>query len=76
MLLLIYHMLGHCLSDCLTKRSANPKNLMDAVKSGWLKELDCSMLEHKAFLNAWLSKELSGYNYVSSPCFLLTHMYS
>ena len=71
----------HCLSDCLTKKSANPKNLMDAVKSGWLKELDShppfrSMLEHKAFLNAWLAKELSGYSYVLSPCFLLTHMYS
>ena len=71
-----------CLSDCLTKKSANPKNLMDAVKSGWLKELDShppfrSMLEHKAlFLNAWLTKELSGYSYVLSPCFLLTHMYS
>ena len=25
----------HCLWDCLTKKSANPKNLMDAVKSGW-----------------------------------------
>ena len=42
----------HCLSGCLTKKSANPKNLMDAVKSGWLKELDShppfrSMLEHK-----------------------------
>ena len=71
----------HCLSDCLTKKSANPKNLMDAVKSGWLKELDShppfrSMLEHKAFLNAWLTKESSGYSYVLSPCFLLTHMYS
>ena len=59
----------HCLSDCLTKKSANPKNLMDAVKSGWLKELDShppfrSTLEHKAFLNAWLTKELSGYSYV------------
>ena len=55
----------HCLSDILTKKSANPKNLLDAVRSGWLKELDAhpplrSMLEHKAFLNAWLQKELSG----------------
>ena len=30
----------HCLSDSLTKKSANPKNLLDAVRSGWLKELD------------------------------------
>ena len=63
----------HCLPDCLRKRSANPKNLMDVVKSGCLKELDAhlpfrSMLEHKAFLNAWPNKELSGYSYVLSPC--------
>ena len=71
----------HYLSDCLTKKSANPKKLIDAGKSGWLKELDShppfrSMLEHKAFLNAWLTKEMSGYSYVLSPCFLLTHMNS
>ena len=69
----------HCLSDSLTKKSANPKNLMDAVRNGWLKELDAhppfrSMLEHKAFLNAWLHKELSGYAYVLCPCFLQTCM--
>ena len=66
----------HCLSDSLTK---NPKNLLDAVRNGWLKELDAhppfrSMLEHKAFLNAWLQKELSGYAYVLCPCFLQTCM--
>ena len=64
----------HCLSDSLTKKSANPENLLDAVRSGWLKELDAhppfrSMSEHKAFLNAWLQKELSGYAYVLCPCF-------
>ena len=69
----------HCLSDSLTKKSANPKNLMDAVRNGWLKELDAhppfrSMLEHKAFLNAWPQKELSGYAYVLCPCFLQTCM--
>ena len=68
----------HC-RDSLTKKSANPKNLMDAVRNGWLKELDAhppfrSMLEHKAFLNAWLQKELSGYAYVLCPCFLQTCM--
>ena len=25
----------HCLSDCVTKKSANPKNFVGAVKSGW-----------------------------------------
>ena len=65
----------HYLSDCLIKKSANPKNLMDTMRSGWLKEFDShppfrSMLEHKTFLNAWLTKELSGYNYVLSPCYV------
>ena len=55
----------HCVIDCLTKRSANPKNLMDAVKARWLKELDAhppfrSMLEHNAFLNAWCYKGVVG----------------
>ena len=30
----------HCLSDCLTKRSANPRNLLNSVQTGWLKEID------------------------------------
>ena len=52
----------HCLSDCLTKRSANPRNLLNSVQTGWLKEVDShppfrSMIEYKAFLNAWLRKE-------------------
>ena len=72
-------MTERCLSDSLTKKSANPKNLLDAVRNGWLKELDAhppfrSMLEHKAFLNACLQKNLSGYAYVLCPCFLQTCM--
>ena len=52
----------HCLSDCLTKRSANPRNLLNSVQTGWLKEIDShppfrSMIEHKAFMNSWLRKE-------------------
>ena len=52
----------HCLSDCLTKRSANPRNLLNSVQTGWLKEIDShppfrSMIEHKAFMNSWLLKE-------------------
>ena len=71
----------HCLSDCLAKKSANPKNLMDAVKSGWLKELDShtpfrSTLEHKAFLNAWLTKELRDIVMFCLHVSFLTHMYS
>ena len=62
----------HCLSDCLTKRSANPRNLLDSVQSGWLKEIDShppfrSMLEHKAFLNDWLCKELSAFYSLQLP---------
>ena len=44
----------HCSSDCLTKCSANPRNLLNSVQAGWLKEIDShppfrSMIEHKAF---------------------------
>ena len=43
----------HCPSDSVTKKSVNYKSCLDAVRSGWLKELDTqapfrSMLEHKA----------------------------
>ena len=48
-----------CLADCLTKKSANPQNLIDAVRQGVLKEGDAhppfrSLLEHKAYLRSWL----------------------
>ena len=48
-----------CLADCLTKKSANPQNLIDAVRSGTLKAVDShpplkSLLEHKAYLRSWL----------------------
>ena len=48
-----------CLADCLTKKSANPQNLIDAVRQGVLKEVDAhpsfrSLLEHKAYLRPWL----------------------
>ena len=69
----------HCLADCLTKRSANPKNLLTSVQTGWLKEIDShppfrELLDHKAFLNAWLIKELVGFSYVVSPTFLLEQL--
>ena len=40
-----------CLADCLTKKSANPQNLIHAVRCGTLKEVDShppfrSLLEH------------------------------
>ena len=48
-----------CLADCLTKKSADPHNLMDAVRNGILKKVDAhppfrSLLEHKAYLRSWL----------------------
>ena len=48
-----------CLADCLTKKSANPQNLTDAVRSSILIEVDShppfrSLLEHKAYLRSWL----------------------
>ena len=48
----------HGLSDCLTKTSAKPDNLIDAVRTGCLPDVDIhpdfrTLLEHKAFLTAW-----------------------
>ena len=48
-----------CLADCLTKKSANPQNLIDVVRQDILKEIDIypsfrSLLEHKAYLRSWL----------------------
>ena len=48
-----------CVADCLTNKSANPQNLIDAVRQGVLKEVDAhppfrSLLEHKAYLRPWL----------------------
>ena len=53
-----------CLADCLTKASANCKNLVDSVMSGDIKEIDShpafrSLMEHKAFALAWLTKGLN-----------------
>ena len=48
-----------CLADCLTKKSASPQALIDAVRSGCLKEVDAhppfrSLIEHKAYMRGWL----------------------
>ena len=47
-----------CLADCLTKKSANPQALIDAVRQG-IKEVDAhppfrTLVEHKAYLRSWL----------------------
>ena len=69
----------HCLSDCLAKRSANPRNLLNSVQAGWLKEVDShppfrSMTEHKAFLNAWLRKKFAVLGSVQHVMFTQEHL--
>ena len=49
-----------CLSDCLTKHSAKPDNLVKAVETGILPNVDShppfrTMTEHKAYLIQWLN---------------------
>ena len=53
----------HCLSDCLTKHSAKPDNLVKAVETGELLQVDAhapfrDMLPHKAYLNQWINHNL------------------
>ena len=49
----------YCLSDCLTKQSAKPDALIEAIETGRLPYVDFhplyrSLIKHKAFLVAWL----------------------
>ena len=48
-----------CLADCLTKKSANPQNLIDAVRCGTLKEVD----SHPKFRSCWNTRLTSGHGY-------------
>jgi len=48
-----------CYADCLTKHSAKPDSLVQAVETGDLKNADChppfrSLLQHKAYLIQWV----------------------
>ena len=48
----------NCLADCLTKASAKADNLITAVKTGRLLDVDMhpdfrTLMEHKAFLSTW-----------------------
>ena len=52
-----------CLADCLTKKSANPQNLIDAVRQGVLKEVDAhppfrSLLEHQGLTQVMVAYSL------------------
>ena len=62
----------HCLSDCLTKRSANPRNLLNSVQTGWLKEIDPhppfrSMIEHTKPFERLAPKGVCGFRF-SATC--------
>ncbi len=58
--------LGHvrtedCLSDCLTKHSAKPDNLLKAILTGFLPNVDAQplfreLVKHKAYFVAWFQK--------------------
>ena len=52
-----------CLSDCLTKHSAKPDNLIKAVGTGILPNVDVhpsfrGLLKHKAYLSDWAQEHL------------------
>ncbi len=52
-----------CLSDCLTKHSAKPDELLETVDTGVLKDVDChppfrELLRHKAYLAEWTVRNL------------------
>jgi len=49
-----------CLSDCLTKHSAKADNLVQAVETGVLPQVDRhpnfrSMIKHKAYFHQWIN---------------------
>lgn len=53
----------YMLADCLTKASAKPDNLIQAVESGILPAVDSNpefrkLLKHKAYLAAWCCQNL------------------
>ena len=48
----------NCLADCVTKASAKADNLITAVETGRLLDVDIhpnirTLIEHKAFLSTW-----------------------
>ena len=64
-----------CLGDCLTKKSANPQALIDAVRQGILKEVDArppfrTLVAHKAYLKSWLPSVCHHVNF-HLMCFFL-----
>ena len=74
--------LGHvrsedCLADCLTKHSAKPDNLLQAVATGCLPNVDChppfrSLLKHRAYFDTWLEENPgTSETCVSFLCFMM-----
>ena len=68
---LAHEVTADCLSDCLTKHSAKPDNLIRAVETGILPCVDShppfrTLLEHKAYLSSWTFEHISQPQYVIS----------
>ena len=59
------HVTTHdCLSDCLTKHSAKPENLVNAIKTGTLPTIDNhpnfrSLMQHRSYVTNWCNCFLS-----------------
>jgi hypothetical protein len=69
-----------CLADCLTKASANPTNLINAIMTGTLKNIDChkpfrEAVQHKAFLLQFLRTHLTHVPADVSLCYLGEPLY-
>ena len=63
-----------CLSDCLTKASANSHNLRQAVMTGILRNMDCQkpfreLVKNKAYLVTWLHAQFNHLSHNVSLCF-------
>ena len=54
----------YCLADCLTKSSARPEELIRAVTTGTIREVDIhrsfrALMQHKAYLASWMVTHLN-----------------
>ena len=64
-----------CLADCLTKASANPTNLINAIMTGNLKNIDChkpfrEAVQHKAYLMNFIQQLVSHCSKDVQICYL------
>ena len=61
-----------CLADCLNKKSANPQNLIDAVRQGVLKEVDAHLIHHSD--HCWNTRLTSGHGCQQFAVMLISDM--